>query len=166
MLNTWSMILNNWSYCFSCFKIKYWREKYILCFDQKHPAPFILINFWPFLDMTIVLFQTFCTVSIRFQKSFIQRFSASSSLFIFPPWNCVSFFLELHKCHHSQLAPSSPTCVWSNELRERERKRKGICSIFFSWISSQRKLIRLIDSPAHNIPLFLQRPLFYPTYGH
>ena len=131
MLNTWSMILNNWSYCFSCFKIKYWREKYILCFDQKHPAPFILINFWPFLDMTIVLFQTFCTVSIRFQKSFIQRFSASSSLFIFPPWNCVSFFLELHKCHHSQLAPSSPTCVWSNELREREKEKRNLLNLLF-----------------------------------
>ena len=89
----------------------------------------------------------------------------SSSLFIFPPWNCVSFFsncvsaiiLNLH-------LPPRHVCDRMN--CERERKRKGICSIFFSWISSQRKLIRLIDSPAHNIPLFLQPPLFHPTYGH
>lgn len=32
--------------------------------------------------------KTFCVVSRRFQKPFIQRFSASNSLFIFPPWNC------------------------------------------------------------------------------
>ena len=109
-------------------------------------------------QLTIVFFQTFCTVSIRFQKSFIQRFSASSSLFIFPPWNCVSaIILNLH-------LPPRHVCDRMN--CERERKRKGICSIFFSWISSQRKLIRLIDSPAHNIPLFLQPPLFHPTYGH
>ena len=38
------------------------------------------------------LFQTFCTVSRRFQKPFLQRFSASSSLFLFPPWNCVSLY--------------------------------------------------------------------------
>ena len=161
------MFSNNWSYCFRCFKIKYWREKNIYHASIKNILPLSSSSLSGLLwtQLTIVFFQTFCTVSIRFQKSFIQRFSASSSLFIFPPWNCVSF-LELRKCHHSQLAPSSPTCVWSNELRERERKRKGICSIFFSWISSQRKLIRLIDSPAHNIPLFLQPPLFHPTYGH
>ena len=170
---------------------------------MSNPAPFILINFWPFLNMTIVLFQTFCTVSIRFQKSFIQRFSASSSLFIFPPWNCVSAILHPPSSinhhpssiiHHPLSISSSLfifppwncvsffflNCVSSIILNlhlpprhvcdrmncERERKRKGICSILFSWISSQRKLIRLIDSPAHNIPLFLQRPLFYPTYGH
>jgi len=33
--------------------------------------------------------KTFCTVSRRFQKLFLQRFSASSSLFILPPWNCL-----------------------------------------------------------------------------
>ena len=73
-------------------------------------------------------------------------------------WNYVSaIILNLH-------LPPLHVCDRMN--CERERKRKGIRSIFFSWISSQRKLIRLIDSPAHNIPLFLQRPLFYPTYGH
>ena len=55
----------------------------------------------------------------------------SSSLFIFPPWNCVSFFLELRKCHHSQLAPSSPTCVWSNELREREKEKRNLLNLLF-----------------------------------
>ena len=33
------------------------------------------------------LFQTFCVVSRRFQKHYVQRFSATRSLFIFPPWN-------------------------------------------------------------------------------
>ena len=32
-------------------------------------------------------FQTFCVVSRRFQKHYVQRFSATRSLFIFPPWN-------------------------------------------------------------------------------
>ena len=150
------MFSNNWSYCFSCFKIKYWRKRNIYHASIKNILPLSSSSLSGLLwtQLTIVFFQTFCTVSIRFQKSFIQRFSASSSLFIFPPWNCVSaiihhpssiihhpssiiilsfhipnlelrkFFLELRKCHHSQLAPSSPTCVWSNELRERERERE------------------------------------------
>ena len=34
-------------------------------------------------------FQTFCAVSSRFKKLFLHRFSASSSLFLFPPWSIV-----------------------------------------------------------------------------
>ena len=41
-------------------------------------------------------FQTFCVVSRRFQKHYVQRFSATRSLFIFAPWNkfrCLNVFL-------------------------------------------------------------------------
>ena len=126
-------MVNYWSYCFSFFKIKYWRKKNIYHASIKNILPLSSSSLSGLLwtQLTIVFFQTFCTVSIRFQKSFIQRFSASSSLFIFPPWNCVSFFLELRKCHHSQLAPSSPTCVWSNELREREKEKRNLLNLLF-----------------------------------
>ena len=36
-----------------------------------------------------LIFQTFCVVSRRFQKHFVQRFSATRSLCVFAPWNRV-----------------------------------------------------------------------------
>lgn len=33
------------------------------------------------------VFQTFCVVSKRFRKNYIHRFTATSSWFIFSPWN-------------------------------------------------------------------------------
>ena len=36
---------------------------------------------------TLSLFQTFCVVSRRFKKHFVQRYSATRSIFIFAPWN-------------------------------------------------------------------------------
>ena len=35
-------------------------------------------------------FQTFCVVSRRFQKHYVQRFSATRALWVFAPWNTVS----------------------------------------------------------------------------
>ena len=82
-------------------------------------------------------------MSIRFQKSFIQRFSASSSLFIFPPWNCVSvnsysllirlkstFYLPpFHCCWHVWVSVS-----WESACEREKWWRKAIWSIFSSWI--------------------------------
>ena len=107
------------------------------------------INRFVFFEL-INFFQTFCTVSIRFQKSFIQRFSASSSLFIFPPWNCVSvnshfywlesnfnfhfllslslFISSLLSCEYDWMYPENGR-LWKRELGE-----KAIGSIFCSWI--------------------------------
>ena len=45
-------------------------------------------------------FQTFCVVSRRFQKHYVQRFSATRSLFIFAPWNkfrCLNVFLSTNQ---------------------------------------------------------------------
>jgi len=40
--------------------------------------------------MTLFFFlQTFCVVSRRFQKHYVQRFSATRALFLFAPWNKV-----------------------------------------------------------------------------
>ena len=103
------------------------------------------------------LFQTFCTVSIRFQKSFIQRFSASSSLFIFPPWNCVSVIFPPWNCisviSTFALPPffSADMWAWSNVSWEsgvvKERTDGEKQSDQSSVLRSRRKLIRqLIDS--------------------
>ena len=126
------MFSNNWSYCFSCFKIKYWRKRNIYHASIKNILPLSSSSLSGLLwtQLTIVFFQTFCTVSIRFQKSFIQRFSASSSLFIFPPWNCVSFFwncvsaiiLNLH-------LPPRHVCDRMN--CEREKEKRNLLNLLF-----------------------------------
>jgi hypothetical protein len=36
--------------------------------------------------------QTFCVVSSRFSKNYVQRFSATRAMFIFQPWNIVRRF--------------------------------------------------------------------------
>ena len=93
--------------------------------------------------------QTFCTVSIRFQKSFIQRFSASSSLFIFPPWNCVSaIFTSFNKwLKPTFYLPPFFTDICVIEWIPKERTDPENQSAQSSVLGCRRKLIRLMDSP-------------------
>ena len=48
---------------------------------------------WPTNSFLFLFFQTFCVVSRRFNKHYVQRFSATRSLFIFAPWNTVRSLL-------------------------------------------------------------------------
>ena len=126
------MFSNNWSYCFSCFKIKYWRGKNISYFYQKYPAPFILITFWPFMNTIDNCFLSDLLHSVHSVPEVIHPEILRVLLsFHIPTLELRKFFLELRKCHHSQLAPSSPTCVWSNELREREKEKRNLLNLLF-----------------------------------
>lgn len=41
------------------------------------------------ISVFLVCLQTFCVVSKRFRKNYIHRFTATSSFFIYSPWNPV-----------------------------------------------------------------------------
>jgi hypothetical protein len=41
------------------------------------------------VDALCSTLQTFCVVSKRFRKNYIHRFTATSSFFMFSPWNAV-----------------------------------------------------------------------------
>ena len=47
-----------------------------------------------------LLLQTFCVVSRRFNKNYVQRFSATRAMFIFQPWNifrCIAIYLSTNQ---------------------------------------------------------------------
>ena len=64
-------------------------------------------------------FQTFCVVSSRFNKNYVQRFSATRAMFIFQPWNIFrrfAIYLSTNQASSTSHSNTNDQCdqIWRN----------------------------------------------------
>ena len=107
-------------------------KKYISCFDQKYPAPFILITFWPFMNTIDNCFLSDLLHSVHSVPEVIHPEILRVLLSFHIPtlelrkfffWNCVSaIILNLH-------LPPRHVCDRMN--CEREKEKRNLLNLLF-----------------------------------